>query len=69
MHDRKLTPDMVPTIKLALGLGYPYSALTGYFPGINFGRVADVKMGRRFPEIPAATELPADFPPLEAMAA
>lgn len=62
MHDRKVTPDMVPVIKLARCLGYPYSALTGYYPGLNFGRIADVMKGRMFPDIPPATELPADFP-------
>jgi hypothetical protein len=63
MKDRVLTPDMVPVIKLARARGYAYSALTGYFPGLNFGRIADVMMGRRYPNIPAATSLPADFPP------
>lgn len=61
MHDRKVTPDMVPVIKLARSLGYPYSALTGYYPGLNFGRIADVMKGRLFPELPPADDLPADF--------
>lgn len=62
MRDLKVTPDMVPVIKLARSLGYPYSALTGYFPGLNFGRIADVMAGKIFPEIPSATSLPPDFP-------
>lgn len=66
MHDLPVTPDMVPVIKLARRLGYPYSALTGYYPGLNFGRVADVMAGRMFPEIPPADELPTDFPVMAA---
>ncbi len=62
MHDRKVTPDIVPVIKLARNLGYPYSALTGYYPGLNFGRIADVMKGRRYPDIPPAAKLPLDFP-------
>lgn len=62
MKDRLLTPDMVPVIKLARARGYAYSALTGYYPGLNFGRIADVMAGKRFPEIPPASTLPADFP-------
>jgi hypothetical protein len=62
MHDRELTPDMVPVIKLARLMKIPYSWITGYYAGLNFGRVADVVKGRRFPEIPPASALPADFP-------
>ena len=62
MRDRELTPDMVPVIKLARNLDIPYSWITGYYAGLNFGRVADVVKGRRFPDIPPATELPPDFP-------
>ena len=62
MHDRQVTPDMVPVIKLARQMGIPYSWISGYFPGLNFGRIADVMAGRLFPEIPPAMELPADFP-------
>ncbi|WP_136618315.1 MULTISPECIES: hypothetical protein [Mesorhizobium] len=62
MHDRKVTPDMVPVIKLARHLDIPYSWISGYYPGLNFGRIADVVKGRRFPEIPPASDLPADFP-------
>lgn len=61
MQDRKLTPDMVPVIKLAVKLGYNYARITAYFQ-LNFGRVADVVKGRRFPEIPPARTLPSDFP-------
>ena len=67
MKDRPVTPDMVPVIKLARNLGYPYSALTGYYPGLNFGRIADVMAGRLFPDIEQASDLPPDFP-LEAAA-
>ncbi|WP_224674762.1 hypothetical protein [Mesorhizobium sp. BR1-1-3] len=69
MNDRKVTPDMVPVIKLARHLGIPYSWISGYYPGLNFGRIADVMAGRRFPEIKPATELPADFPLPGSMAA
>jgi hypothetical protein len=69
MRDRKVTPDMVPVIKLARMLGYPYSAITGYYPGLNFGRIADVMKGKLFPEIAPAAELPADFPTTVAAAA
>ena len=62
MKDRKVTPDMVPVIKLARKMGIPYSWITGYYGGLNFGRVADVMEGRLFPEIPPADSLPADFP-------
>lgn len=62
MNDLKVTPDMVPVIKLARNLGYPYSWISGYYPGLNFGRIADVIKGRRYPDIPPADELPADFP-------
>jgi len=61
MQDRKLTPDMVPVIKLARQRNYNYARIASYFQ-INQGRVADVMKGRRFPEVPPATTLPADFP-------
>lgn len=62
MQDRKLTADMVPIIKLARMLKYNYARIAAYFQ-INQGRIADVMMGRRFPEIPPAKALPPDFPP------
>lgn len=61
MHDRKLTPDMVPVIKLARDLQYNYAHIASYY-GINQGRIADVMKGRRFPNIPPAKQLPTDFP-------
>lgn len=61
MKDRPLTPEMVPVIKLARQRKYNYARIASYFQ-INQGRIADVMMGRRFPEIPPATNLPADFP-------
>ncbi len=61
MKDRELTPDMVPVIKLARMLKYNYARIASYFQ-INQGRIADVMMGRKFPEIPAAAALPSDFP-------
>lgn len=60
VRDRKLTPEMVPVIKLARALDYNYATIAAYY-GINQGRIADVMMGRRFPEIPPATSLPPDF--------
>jgi hypothetical protein len=62
MHDPKVTPDMVPVIKLARRLGIPYSWISGYYGGLNFGRIADVVKGRLFPDIPPASQLPTDFP-------
>lgn len=62
MQDRQVTPDMVPVIKLARLKNIPYSWISGYYPGLNFGRIADVMSGKLFPDIPPATELPADFP-------
>lgn len=62
MQDRKVTPDMVPVIKRARQDRIPYSWISAYYPGLNFGRIADVMKGRMFPEIPPASALPADFP-------
>lgn len=61
MQDRKLTADMVPTIKLARRLKINYSVIASYYR-LNQGRVADVMKGRKFPEIPPASVLPPDFP-------
>ncbi|MCH9807390.1 MAG: hypothetical protein K0U74_06645 [Alphaproteobacteria bacterium] len=61
MQDRKLTPEMVPVIKLARQRKYNYARIASYFQ-INQGRIADVMMGRRFSEVSAASELPPDFP-------
>ncbi|MCO5081559.1 MAG: hypothetical protein M9955_07855 [Rhizobiaceae bacterium] len=61
MNDRKVTPDMVPVIKLARNLDYNYARIASYFQ-INQGRIADVVKGRKFPDIPPAETLPADFP-------
>lgn len=61
MQDRKVTPEMVPVIKLARTLKYNYARIAAYFQ-INQGRIADVMKGRLFPEIPPAQKLPADFP-------
>ncbi|WP_334150950.1 hypothetical protein [Hyphomicrobium sp.] len=61
MQDRKLTPDMVPVIKLARKMKYNYARIASYFQ-INQGRIADVMKGRRFPDIPPAKALPSDFP-------
>ena len=61
MRDRKVTPDMVPVIKLARNLKYNYARIAAYFQ-INQGRIADVMKGRLFPEIPPANQLPSDFP-------
>lgn len=62
MQDRKVTPDMVPVIKLARAMRIPYSWISGYYAGLNFGRIADVVKGRLFPDIPPADRLPPDFP-------
>jgi hypothetical protein len=62
MHDRTITPEMAAVIKLARSQGIPYSWITGYYPGLNFGRIADVVTGRRFPNVAPAAVLPPDFP-------
>lgn len=62
MNDTKLTSEMVPVIKLARQLNIPYSWISAYYPGLNFGRIADVMKGRRFGDIPPANQLPSDFP-------
>lgn len=62
MQDPKLTPDMVPVIKLARAKGIPYTWISHYFGGLNFGRIADVVKGARYPDIPCADSLPSDFP-------
>lgn len=61
MQDRKVTPDMVPVIKLAREKKYNYARIASYFQ-INQGRIADVMKGRLFPNIPPAGALPVDFP-------
>jgi len=61
MQDRKLSPEMVPVIKLARERKYNYARIASYFQ-INQGRIADVMKGRRFPNTPSAKELPSDFP-------
>lgn len=61
MQDQKVTPEMVPVIKLARDLNYNYARIASYFQ-INQGRIADVMKGRKFPDIPPATQLPVDFP-------
>lgn len=65
MHDRKVTPEMVPVIKLARDLGINYALIASYYQ-INQGRIADVMKGRLFPDIVPAMELPSDFPTAEA---
>jgi hypothetical protein len=62
MHDRIVTPDIVPVIKLARNMNIPYSWISSYFPGLNFGRIADIMAGRLYPDIPPADALPPDFP-------
>ena len=61
MRDRRVTPEMVPVIKLARKRKYNYARIASYFE-INQGRIADVMKGRMFPDIPPAQELPDDFP-------
>ena len=61
MQDRKVSPEMVPVIKLARHMRYNYARIAAYYQ-INQGRIADVMKGRLHPEIPPAAFLPADFP-------
>jgi hypothetical protein len=61
MQDRKVTPDMVPVIKLARSRKFNYARIAAYYQ-INQGRIADVMKGRLYPSVPPATSLPADFP-------
>ena len=60
-YPRKVTPEMVPVIKLARMRGYHYPVIAAYFT-INQGRIADVMKGRICPDVPPANDLPADFP-------
>ncbi|MDW3222032.1 MAG: hypothetical protein R8G34_03980 [Paracoccaceae bacterium] len=53
---------MASVIKLARSQRIPYSWITGYYTGLNFGRIADVMKGRLFPNVPPAPSLPSDFP-------
>jgi hypothetical protein len=64
MHDRKVTPEMASTIKLARQKQVPYSWISGYYPGLNFGRIADVMQGRLFPDVPERhhPSLPQELP-------
>ena len=62
MQDCKLTPEMAAVIKLARAKKIPYSWISGYYFGLNFGRIGDVVKGRMFPEVPPARALPPDFP-------
>lgn len=62
MHDCKVTPAMASVIKLARSQRIPYSWITGYYVGLNFGRIADVMKGRLHPKVPPAVTLPPDFP-------
>ncbi len=62
MHDRKVTAEMAAVIKLARALKIPYSWITGYYAGLNFGRIADIVKGRLFPDVAPADRLPPDFP-------
>jgi hypothetical protein len=61
MKDRRVTPDMVPVIKLARMRDINYARIAAYYQ-INQGRIADVMKGRIGSNIPPATELPEDFP-------
>ena len=56
-----ITPAIVAIIKLARALGYKYETIASYFV-INQGRIADVMKGRIGSNIPAAKNLPPDFP-------
>lgn len=60
---RRVTPAMAAVIKLARRLGYKYEVIASYYV-LNQGRVADVMMGRKFPDVAPASELPQGFPAL-----
>lgn len=62
MRDRIVTPEMASVIKLARSLNIPYSWITGYYPGLNFGRIADVVQGKKFRDVTPAQQFPPDFP-------
>lgn len=47
---------MVATGKKALAESYNYDRISAYFE-LNFGRIADVKKEREFPDIPPADKL------------
>lgn len=48
-------------VKLALRLGYYQHVIAAYF-GDNQGRVSEIKLGRRYTDIPPVDDLPPDFP-------
>jgi hypothetical protein len=59
----EITREIAAVIKLARSLGYPYAPIAAHYC-INQGGIADVMMGRIFPDEPATVELPVGFPPL-----
>ncbi len=56
-----VTAYTAPFIKRALAEGYFQHVIAAYLND-NQGRVSETKNGKRHPEIPAASDLPADFP-------
>jgi len=58
----KITEKDVPTVKLALSLGYWQHVIASYFRE-NQGRISEIKNGKMFRDVEPATALPADFPP------
>lgn len=50
-------------VKLALKLGFYQQVIAAYFHD-NQGRVSEIKSGRKYRDVPAASALPPDFPAL-----
>lgn len=59
----RLPAEIVAVIKCARARGYKYEVIASYYV-INQGRIADVIKGRIGPDVPAANDLPLDFPML-----
>ncbi len=64
-RSNSITPAIAAVIKLARLLGYQYKEIAAFYV-INQGRIADVMMGRLWPGVPPADELPPGFPALSA---
>lgn len=65
MGVRSPSPEQAAVIKAARLRGYYNHVIAAYF-GFNQGRIAEVNTGKRWPDVPPANDLPADFPALAA---
>jgi len=61
MTKKSPTAEQAAIIKLARTKGYYNHEIAAYY-GFNQGRIAEVNTGMRWPDVPAANDLPEDFP-------